>query len=149
MNRIAELRKKHGMSQKELSQKLGIAQNTLSQYENELRSPSMSISTRMADIFEVSVNFLLGFSKEEHLEKHELDSLALYNVTQVTQTSSTEFSNILLGLGWKLLHIGESKSGYDDGDSSQILFTFGWFGNPKEAVIPDFEPNGEEYEEYI
>lgn len=150
MNRIAELRKNRGMSQKELSQKLGIAQNTLSQYENELRSPSMSISARMADFFEVSINFLLGLSEEEHPENHELGSLALCKVTKVTQTSSTEISNVLMRLGWKLLHVGESRADYTDGSyGSEILFTFGWYGNPKEAIIPDFEPDGEEYVEEL
>lgn len=150
MNRIAELRKNQGMSQKELAQKLGIAQNTLSQYENELRSPSMSISARMADFFEVSINFLLGLSEEVHPENHELGSLALCKVTKVTQTSSTEISNILLRLGWKLLHVGESRVDYTDGAySSKILFTFGWYGNPKEAIIPHFEPDGEEYVEEL
>lgn len=150
MNRIAELRKKHGMSQKELSQKLGIAQNTLSQYENELRNPSISISTRLADFFDVSINFLLGLSKEEQIEHHEHGSLALCNVTKVAQTSSTKLSNVLIGLGWKLLYIGESRDSYDDGTyTSEILFTLGWYGNPKEAVIPKFEPDGEEYVQYV
>lgn len=53
MNRIAELRKKSGLSQSELAAKVGIAQNTLSQYETNLRNPKHDIILKIADALHV------------------------------------------------------------------------------------------------
>lgn len=139
MNRIAELRKKYGISQKELAKKFGLAQNTLSQYENELRTPSTEMITRMAEFFEVPVNYLLGIPKEP--ENHAtLDSLDYRNVTKVTRTWESNETNILISIGWKLLHVGEDRRiSYDGSGYSGTVFTLGWYGDPLEAIIPDFE----------
>ena len=60
MNRIAELRKKKKMNQKELGSIVGVAQNTICNWENEKREPDYDSLIKMADYFGVSVDFLLG-----------------------------------------------------------------------------------------
>lgn len=60
MNRIAELRKQRGLSQVELAGKVGIAQNTLSQYETGIRMPTWQISQSLAALFGVSIGYLMG-----------------------------------------------------------------------------------------
>lgn len=139
MNRIAELRKKHGISQKELAGKFGLAQNTLSQYENGLRTPTAKTISELADFFDVPENYLLGIPTREQ-SSNSLESLDYRNVTKVTQTYSTNELNILISIGWKLLHVGEERSISEYGSGcSDIIFTLGWYGDPKEAVIPKFE----------
>lgn len=59
-NKIRELRKSHGLSQSALAKILGVAQNTLSYWENgkfDVDNKSLSL---MADFFSVSVDYLLG-----------------------------------------------------------------------------------------
>lgn len=148
MNRIAELRKKYGISQKDLAKDLNIAQNTLSQYENELRRPSVTISTRIADYFEVPISYLFGAAEEDTSPASDNSSLDICNTTKVTQTTDTGYANALMSFGWKLLHVGEYKSvGYDGSGLSDTLLTFGWYGNPLKAVLPNFDEDGSEHYE--
>lgn len=60
MNRIRELRKKHKISMKELGQYVGVAESTISLYETEKRQPDNNVLIKIAEIFNVSVDYLLG-----------------------------------------------------------------------------------------
>ena len=64
MNRIKELRKSNGLTLVELSQKVGIPNNTISQYENEKREPKKPTWQALANFFNVSVPYLQGIDKE-------------------------------------------------------------------------------------
>lgn len=54
------LRLQHGLTQQELAERLGLSPVTISGYENGHREPSIEILERIADYFEVSVDYLLG-----------------------------------------------------------------------------------------
>ena len=58
--RLRKLRQSKGLSRKELGQALGLAESTISNYENDLRTPDYELLTRIADFFEVSTDYLLG-----------------------------------------------------------------------------------------
>lgn len=62
MNRIKELRKKFGIKQIDLCKQLGIAQGTLSGWENNKFEPDLTSLSKMAKIFDVSIDYLLGVS---------------------------------------------------------------------------------------
>ena len=61
-NRIAELRHKKNMTLKELGNALNMRDNTLSQYENNKREPKVETWRKLADFFNVSVEYLMGLS---------------------------------------------------------------------------------------
>ena len=63
-NRIKELRKEKGLTLKELGHKVGIRDNTLSQYETEKRNPKLEIWEKLADFFGVSTSYIQGLSYE-------------------------------------------------------------------------------------
>ena len=66
VNRIKELRKKKELTLIELSKKINIPNNTISQYENERRNPTEETWQKLANFFDVSVDYLKGaYSKEE------------------------------------------------------------------------------------
>ena len=71
MNRISELRKKLGISQAELSKKLGVAQNTISNWENGNRQPDNDILNKLADIFNTTIDYILG--REENISPATLE----------------------------------------------------------------------------
>lgn len=58
--RLIHLRTSNNMSQKELAQKLNIERSSLSSYETGRRSPDAKTLMAIADIFGVSVDYLLG-----------------------------------------------------------------------------------------
>ncbi|NUU75293.1 helix-turn-helix transcriptional regulator [Paenibacillus xylanilyticus] len=59
-NRIAELREKKGWTQEELSSTIGISRAALSHYEKNRRKPDLDTLSQLADIFHVSIDFILG-----------------------------------------------------------------------------------------
>ena len=60
MNKIRELRKANGYTLKQLGVLIGVGESTVSQYENEKRQPDNATLIKLASIFGVSVDYLLG-----------------------------------------------------------------------------------------
>lgn len=83
--RIKELRLQKGVTQKELSKYLGVAQNTLSYWENGKIDIDTESLCRLADYFQVSLDFLLGRENTQQrgsdpirLTSHEKDLVRAY-----------------------------------------------------------------------
>ena len=49
-----------GISQKELADVLGVKQNTVSEYEHNVRQPNYDLLVQIADFFDVTTDYLLG-----------------------------------------------------------------------------------------
>lgn len=58
--RIRELRISSGLTQQELGAVLGVAKNTVSQYETGRNAPNDDIKIAMANYFNVSMDYLMG-----------------------------------------------------------------------------------------
>lgn len=65
---IKYLRKMRKMTQNELAIRLGISASTVSSYENGIRLPSYDILLRMARLFNVTVDSLLGHSSKDMID---------------------------------------------------------------------------------
>ena len=59
-NRIKELRTVCGLSQRALAEKVGVAQNTLTQYEKGTSKISLDVLVILATVLETSTDYLLG-----------------------------------------------------------------------------------------
>lgn len=64
--RIRYLRNEAGWNQEELGNRMNLAKVTISQYENETRTPNTDIINQFADLFNVSVDYLLGRDNEKN-----------------------------------------------------------------------------------
>lgn len=60
MNNILALRKSHGLTRAALAAKLGTTHSAIYKWENELNLPQMETAIKMADYFEVSLDYLMG-----------------------------------------------------------------------------------------
>lgn len=60
MLKLRELRKKCGMTMKELGKEMGVAESTISQYETGKRQPDYETLLRLGEFFGVSVDYILG-----------------------------------------------------------------------------------------
>jgi len=58
--RLAALRRAKGLTQAEIAKKLNMGQSTIAMYEKNRRTPDAQTLRRLADFFEVSVDYLLG-----------------------------------------------------------------------------------------
>ena len=87
MNIIRDLRKSQGLMQKELAEMLQVAQNTLSTWELGKYDPSIKALNQMADIFGVSVDYILGRTDEPAEETQQEEKKE-----QKETSSNKEFS---------------------------------------------------------
>lgn len=60
MMRLKQIRKERGVKQTTLCAALGIAQSTLSSWENSIYEPDQNTTLKLADYFGVTVDYLLG-----------------------------------------------------------------------------------------
>ncbi|BFH63962.1 helix-turn-helix domain-containing protein [Paenibacillus azoreducens] len=58
--RLKQLRKENKITQRDLSLKLGIDHTTVSKWEADVYEPDTSTLNKLADLFDVSVDYLLG-----------------------------------------------------------------------------------------
>ncbi len=64
-DKLRILRKNKGLNQSQLADKIGIARTTVSNYEQGVRFPKQNTLIKIAEFFEVSVDYLLGNEKDE------------------------------------------------------------------------------------
>ena len=58
--RLKELRIKRGYTQKELGGKIGVNDNTITNYEKGIRQPDYATLIKFAELFNCSTDYLLG-----------------------------------------------------------------------------------------
>ena len=61
--KIAEQRKKLGLSQEEMAKKIGVSRSALSLYEIDRREPDLETVKKIASLFGVTTDYLLGAEK--------------------------------------------------------------------------------------
>jgi len=72
LERLSELRKERKWSLQETADQLGIAKSTYAGYESGYRLPSLPSLSQIADLFETSVDYILGRTDENIVEITEL-----------------------------------------------------------------------------
>lgn len=68
------LRKKKGLSQAELGKRIGTSGDIIGRYERDIMMPSIEVIMKIADVLEVSIDFLVG-STSLKLDKPTLKRL--------------------------------------------------------------------------
>jgi methanogenic corrinoid protein MtbC1 len=72
-NNIKELRKLNKYTQKQLASILGVAQTTIANYEKGIRVPDAEMLHKIADIFNVSIDYLIGRKKVVNFNIDEVE----------------------------------------------------------------------------
>ena len=62
--RLSELRIDNKMTQEQLGKKLGLSSVTISQYERDIYNPDDETKVKMAKLFNVSLDYLMGLSDD-------------------------------------------------------------------------------------
>ena len=75
---LKTLRGKKDISQKQLAEEISVSQQSINKYENHDVEPDINILIRMADFFDVSVDYLIGNTdvdrKVERVEPYDLNA---------------------------------------------------------------------------
>ena len=74
---IASLRKKKGMTQNELAEKMNVTDKAVSKWERDLSCPDINTISKLADILDVSVEELLKAKKKDNSNTKFKDLLNL------------------------------------------------------------------------
>ncbi len=72
-NQLRELRQSKKMTQKELAMRFGLSESAIGMYERDEREPSLDLLKEFADLFEVSIDRLIGYKKTADNSKNEED----------------------------------------------------------------------------
>jgi transcriptional regulator with XRE-family HTH domain len=70
---LKELRLNAGLTQQQLAAQLGVTKTVVSYYELHTRTPSPEILVKLAAIFHVSSDYLLGIEKDRTIDVSGLD----------------------------------------------------------------------------
>lgn len=82
-DKLKALRTNAGMTQTELAKRLGISKSVVSYYELQERTPSPDVLIRLAGIFRVTTDHLLGIEHKKMIDVSDLtdDDMKLLLVT--------------------------------------------------------------------
>ena len=81
--RLKRLRQSMHLSQEQLARLLGVDRSTISSYESNVRQPPLDTLSRIADVFGVSTDYLLGRTSALTFDTFDLtgaDTALLYNM---------------------------------------------------------------------
>ena len=83
--RLKILRKQAGLTQQQLATQLGITKSVVSFYELQERSPSPEVLIKLASIFHVSADYLLGLDARETIDVSDLDEKDIQAVRTIVE----------------------------------------------------------------
>ncbi len=88
--RISGLRVSLGWSQVELAKRLGVVKQTVSNWENENIQPSIEMLIRLAKLFGVTTDFLLGIDEIPRLSVEGLPPTVVAHLTLLIEDYRTK-----------------------------------------------------------
>lgn len=88
--RVAELRKDHGITQVQMAEALNVSQQTINSYEVARRRIPVTALPVLAQLFEVSVDELLGTAARPAAKKRGPDSKLQQQIEQIRQLPRTQ-----------------------------------------------------------
>jgi transcriptional regulator with XRE-family HTH domain len=92
--RIQELRKKATLSQGDLASKIEISYPQMSRYEIKNVQPPADVLKRLADVFGVSIDYLVNGTLEQKAERSLDDNELLQQFKEVEQMNDDDRSTI-------------------------------------------------------
>lgn len=66
--RLRELRRAKGMTQTQAAMRLGLSKTTISGYENNIKTPSLDVLVKLAILYGVSSDYILGLENRKLLQ---------------------------------------------------------------------------------
>ena len=93
--RIQEQRKQIGLTQAQLAAKIEISHTQLTRYESKDIQPPADVLQRLANIFDVSIDYLVNGNKSDKVEQTLKDAELIKQFKQLDQLPEDEKKSIL------------------------------------------------------
>lgn len=94
--RLKELRKQAHLTQVELASKLGIVQSSYADWERGKKKPTQDNLVKIAQVLNVSVDYLVGNSEEKSDELDNIELLFRMNSKGLTEAEKAVFKKELI-----------------------------------------------------
>lgn len=78
LKNLKKLRTEAGVSQRELAENIGVSQQSINKYENHNIEPDIETLIRMAEYFDTSVDYLIGYSTI----RRRIESVSAYDLNR-------------------------------------------------------------------
>ena len=114
MNRIKLLREEKNVFQKDLAKLLDVSVPAINYYENEKRAMDTKTASRLADYFEVSIDYLLGKSdirNPEPIKEEDIDVAFYDGYKGLNDTNKDIIKGLMDGLTARQNQEEEKKDG--------------------------------------
>lgn len=92
-SKIIELRKDKGWSQAQLAEAVNASRDIIGKYERNDNSPSIEMALKIAKVFDISVDFLLGEGKHASFDKETLKRLE--DIESLDQNTRNTLFNVI------------------------------------------------------
>ena len=86
-DRLRELRQERGWTQGRVAERLGVTPSVISAYENGIRQPSYEVLIKLARLYGVTSDYLLGISGRRTPDSQHLVSLDRLSPTNIALVS--------------------------------------------------------------
>ncbi len=87
--RLKELRVNKHLRQEQVAEIIGVTKSTISAYENDLRQPSFEMLLKLANLYRVSTDYLLGRTDTLSVDLTDLTAAEATLVTELVSSMST------------------------------------------------------------
>ena len=92
--RIKYLREKNGFTQKDIATRLGVEPAAISKYELDMREPNIEAIKKLATIFNVSIDYLLGRTPDVFVDETDKESLDISLIKKKYDFSKKKIKNL-------------------------------------------------------
>ena len=107
LNNLKILRESKGYTQQQLSEMIGVSQQTLQKYETQKHEPDIESLKKLADIFGVTVDYLVGHTtagEDPNYGISESEFLIIENFRKLDKDTRNDIEHIISKLAQRKGH---------------------------------------------
>lgn len=101
--RLENLREKYGYTKADVSLKLGFTANVYGSYEREERRPALETIMKLADIYDVSLDYLIRGNEYEQTKSHVPEHEEIQDLLNIIRKKGFKKPNFLQIENWSVL----------------------------------------------
>lgn len=140
--RLKYLREKNGLTQKDIATRLGVESAAISKYELDMREPNIEALKKLATIFNVSIDYLLGRTPDVFVDETDINTLDISIIQKKYNALKNKIGNVkdsyknenAIGIAINELCCGVGKTIYGETKSSVNISI-----SEIESILNDFE----------